>query len=248
MSYRKGCLKLTNKLMNLITPGLKHSQDMYAKALNTVIINNETIWLDLGCGTRILPPWLLREETEIIDKCKKLIGIDYDIDSLKRNSFIKLLVRGEITKIPFTNNHFDVVTANMVVEHLEYPSSVFKEVKRILKPGGVFLIHTPNIYGYSSLLSRLVPEFIRDKIVFLMYGRKLKDIFETHYRANTVREIKKISKMVKMDIGNQRLVVSTPNLFTIPILLPIELMWIRLLLSKPFRQLRTSIISTLVKL
>lgn len=41
--------------------------------------------------------------------------------------------------------HFDAIVMDDVVEHLSDPEEELREVWRILKPGGIVLIHTPNI-------------------------------------------------------------------------------------------------------
>lgn len=40
---------------------------------------------------------------------------------------------------------FDVVVAVEIIEHLENPMHVFREVSRLVKPGGMFLMTTPNV-------------------------------------------------------------------------------------------------------
>lgn len=44
---------------------------------------------------------------------------------------------------------FDVITMSHVIEHLHDPKGVSKEVYRLLKPGGIFWIETPNIQSYG---------------------------------------------------------------------------------------------------
>lgn len=41
-------------------------------------------------------------------------------------------------QLPFGDNSFDAVVSNFVVHHLARPDVVFKEVSRVLKPGGCF--------------------------------------------------------------------------------------------------------------
>lgn len=41
-------------------------------------------------------------------------------------------------QLPFENDSFDVVVSNFVVHHLARPDVVFREVSRVLKPGGCF--------------------------------------------------------------------------------------------------------------
>jgi 2-polyprenyl-3-methyl-5-hydroxy-6-metoxy-1,4-benzoquinol methylase len=47
-------------------------------------------------------------------------------------------------------NHFDVVTLWQVLEHVPYPLTVLKEVRRILKPDGLLVVSTPNIEGIPA--------------------------------------------------------------------------------------------------
>lgn len=50
----------------------------------------------------------------------------------------------ELRNIGFKDNSFDVVTLWDVIEHYIYPKDELKEIYRILKPGGVLFISTPN--------------------------------------------------------------------------------------------------------
>jgi len=45
---------------------------------------------------------------------------------------------------PFPDNHFDYIEASHVLEHLDRPFSVMKELHRILKPGGKLLVKVPH--------------------------------------------------------------------------------------------------------
>jgi 2-polyprenyl-3-methyl-5-hydroxy-6-metoxy-1,4-benzoquinol methylase len=47
----------------------------------------------------------------------------------------------------FPDDHFDAITLNHVIEHLESPEKTLREISRVLKPGGVVVITTPNITG-----------------------------------------------------------------------------------------------------
>jgi 2-polyprenyl-3-methyl-5-hydroxy-6-metoxy-1,4-benzoquinol methylase len=51
---------------------------------------------------------------------------------------------------------FDAVVASEVIEHLENPRFMIREFYRILRPGGVALITTPNNESWRSLLSLLI--------------------------------------------------------------------------------------------
>ena len=48
----------------------------------------------------------------------------------------------ESEKIPFDDNSFDIVYTKSFVEHFYHPEKIFKEIFRVLKPGGVFTMRT----------------------------------------------------------------------------------------------------------
>lgn len=47
--------------------------------------------------------------------------------------------------LPFDNSFFDVVTCIAVLEHVFNPPNVLDEIRRVLKPGGTFIVQVPNI-------------------------------------------------------------------------------------------------------
>ncbi|MDO8669448.1 MAG: class I SAM-dependent methyltransferase [Candidatus Buchananbacteria bacterium] len=49
-----------------------------------------------------------------------------------------------ITPYPFSDNTFDLVEADHVLEHLDRPFKVMAEIHRILKPGGQLIIKVPH--------------------------------------------------------------------------------------------------------
>ena len=53
------------------------------------------------------------------------------------------MVQGDAMKPPFPDNSFDIVTASALIEHVDSPKDMLKEVGRVLRPGGIVLITTP---------------------------------------------------------------------------------------------------------
>ena len=62
------------------------------------------------------------------------------------------VLTGTLHDTQLSENYFDVVTMWDVVEHLTDPAAEIRNVHRVLKPGGVFAIHTINIESWFARL------------------------------------------------------------------------------------------------
>ena len=56
-------------------------------------------------------------------------------------------VWGDALKLPFAAATMDTVLCNEVLEHVPEPSQLFAEAARVLRPGGVLLLTTPQVWG-----------------------------------------------------------------------------------------------------
>jgi SAM-dependent methyltransferase len=246
VSSRKWLYDLYARMQNVIAPTLRYSQRIYEDVLRTQVHGN-TEWLDLGCGHQILPDWRASHEWELVRRCNRVVGLDADLDSLLKHKSIALRVAGEIGQLPFPEGSFNMVTANMVVEHLRAPAAQFQEIWRVLKPEGLFILHTPNARGYTTVAARVIPEFLKPRLVKLFEGRSPEDVFRTYYRANTDLEITRLSKSTGFEIVKLRMMVSSAQFVIVPPIAALELVWIRVLMTKTFKPLRTNILAILRK-
>jgi SAM-dependent methyltransferase len=159
-------------------------------ALVSEHLSDQTVWLDAGCGSRLLEEDTDSLESWLASRPKRIIGLDVGVTS-HRN--IKLLVRGSLYDLPFGDESVDLITCNMVVEHLEHPSKAFAEVFRCLRSSGAVVIHTPNLLHYAvmgnAMATKLLPEKWRLKIVQATDDRAVEDIFPVRYAANTMRRL-----------------------------------------------------------
>ena len=49
--------------------------------------------------------------------------------------------------IPYPENYFDFILCSEVLEHAASPVLLMREIKRVLKPGGIALITVPSMWG-----------------------------------------------------------------------------------------------------
>lgn len=59
-------------------------------------------------------------------------------------------MHGSIYSLPFKNDSVDTIGLFMVLEHLAEPKAAVQECSRVLKPGGVLLITTPQYWHFHS--------------------------------------------------------------------------------------------------
>jgi len=62
----------------------------------------------------------------------------------QRRSNLRWVVFDDMTRSSFRSSTFDCVVAVEVLEHVERDADFVREVQRVLKPGGIFLMTTPN--------------------------------------------------------------------------------------------------------
>lgn len=245
-NIREALYEIYEKIEHVITPSLKYSQDVYEEVLREYV-HSEFVWLDLGCGHQLLSPWRFTEEKNFISNCKMVLGIDYDLHSLKKHATIPYKIRGEASNLPFKKNSFDLITSNMVVEHFDNPDEQFREIYSLLKPGGFFIFHTPNVFGYPTATARLLPEKWKNTLIYLLEGRKEEDVFATYYKINSESRIRALAQETGFTVQKIRMIVTTAESAAIFPLAILELLWIKALMTKPLKSLRTNIIAILQK-
>ena len=61
--------------------------------------------------------------------------------------------------LPYADGSFDLVTCSEVAEHVESYRRLFREAVRVLRPGGLLVVSTPNVLNAFSRLRYLVSGF-----------------------------------------------------------------------------------------
>jgi len=86
--------------------------------------------------------------------------------------------------VPHTQRLLRSRHRNMVVEQLTEPEASFKEIRRVLRPGGRFLLHTPNLRACVTVIACRLPSSLKRAFARALDGRKADDVYRTFYRCN----------------------------------------------------------------
>jgi SAM-dependent methyltransferase len=158
--------------------------------------------LDLGCGRGGVVE-LIRGDVELA------AGLDPDSRSLTSHRASGMpILRGVGEHLPFAGGSFDLVVSVWVLEHLKEPSTVFGEVRRVLRPGGHFIFLTPNLRNPLLVLNRIGKALpvVQTRLVSRFYGRREADTFPVQYRANTVGGLRRLAEASGLEVVELRVV------------------------------------------
>jgi SAM-dependent methyltransferase len=99
--------------------------------------------------------------------------------------------------LPLEDESFDFVHANQVIEHVRRTDQFLRELRRVLKPGGVTCISTNNLASWHNVFSLAVgyqptPVHVSDEVILgnplnPLHGQDHEDIGQTHLRLFTAR-------------------------------------------------------------
>lgn len=120
--------------------------------------------LDVGCGTGMNSAW-------IAERGHHVEGVDISANAIR--SYRERGFTGHVMDcergLEFPDNSFDAVFCSEVIEHLTDPEILVAAMFRVLRPGGLLVISTPNsafwLYRLLGLLGRTVSELQHPKHV-----------------------------------------------------------------------------------
>jgi SAM-dependent methyltransferase len=104
-----------------------------------------TLMVDLGCGKGASAGFAKRYKPDI-----RWVGVDImqsDYATQVPNEQV-LLYDG--VNLPFADNSVPLIYSNQVMEHVRHPEPLLREIKRVLRPGGVFIGSTSQLEPYHS--------------------------------------------------------------------------------------------------
>ena len=113
--------------------------------------------LDVGCGTAYLIEMLSQRYPA------KYTGLDLSSEMIRQAEDKKIegakFVIGRSDELPFEDDAFDIVTCSQSFHHYPDTDKAMKEVLRVLKPGGIYILSDTGV-GFFKMLGVMVDNFI----------------------------------------------------------------------------------------
>jgi ubiquinone/menaquinone biosynthesis C-methylase UbiE len=99
------------------------------------------IILDIGCGRAWVASRLLPRNQKVISFDVAPINVEKALSTYPHDNHFGVI--GDGLCLPFIDNCIDIVVCSEVLEHVEKPSQLIREITRVLKANGKAIITTP---------------------------------------------------------------------------------------------------------
>ena len=192
----------SEKLLRKYYVDSPHPYRLFEQHVDSHLKSSGTL-LDAGCG-RTVP--VLKK---YLGRAERLIGVEL-VDFTDIPPGIEAH-NADLAKIPLPDACVDLIMSRSVFEHLTDPESVYREFSRILRPGGLVVFLTANMWDYGTLVARLVPNRFHAKIVKHVEGRAEEDTFPIAYKTNTHRDVDRLAASAGLTVESFQYLSQYPN-------------------------------------
>ena len=127
--------QFNSKILGLFINPFYFARKGLYQNVSKLITNLNGKLLDVGCGTK---PY------ENICNVDEYIGLEIDDEGNRQHNYADVFYDGKT--IPFEDKSFDSILSNQVFEHVFNPNQFLKEINRVTKMGGRFLITVPFVW------------------------------------------------------------------------------------------------------
>ncbi|OOG70539.1 class I SAM-dependent methyltransferase [Algoriphagus sp. A40] len=156
MNYKALILNHFSRIQGLQTESIKKE----ARYLSGLVAGSK--FLDVGCGLGLGLAYANQFDCELYATEFDQGALDFVSDHFAVKTF-----RGDVWSANYPDDFFDFIHISHVIEHVLDPKAYVREMKRIVKPGGIIAIGTPDIssnlykfYRWTNLVRLKVPDVI----------------------------------------------------------------------------------------
>jgi SAM-dependent methyltransferase len=193
---------LAEKLLRKYYRDSEHPYSLFEERVGQ-LLRPDSVLLDAGCG-RTVP--VLRK---FQGRAARLIGVEL-VDFTDVPPGIETH-NSDLARLPLADASVDLIMSRSVFEHLIDPDSVYREVSRVLKPGGRLVFLTANLWDYGTIVARLVPNRFHASIVKAVEGRAEEDTFPTAYKTNTRGDVDRLAARAGLGVEAFEYLNQYPN-------------------------------------
>lgn len=124
---------------------------------------------------------------------RRVVGVDLE-DAGRDNPVIdEFRLVGPDGRWPLDDASADLAVSDFVLEHVTEPGAFVDELRRVLRPGGVFIARTVSRASPLAMVARAVPNDRHARpLSRLQPDREERDVFPTTYKMNTRRDLARL--------------------------------------------------------
>lgn len=168
------------KIDNFTNLHMMNRRAVVLRFLDEYAQNRSLRILEVGCGSGGVIQ-------EVLKRGHKVVGTDISGEMLKEAKettkdypIDAVYIKGDIERIPVSDNSFDVVICVGVLQYLQNDKKAVGEMNRVLKTDGIVILTLPNIFRISNLL---------DPYYYLNRGLKYV-LYKTYMEKNKAKSLK----------------------------------------------------------
>jgi SAM-dependent methyltransferase len=173
----------------------------YINSLVPKYLGKNITMYDIGGGKR---PYLSVKEKEELNAI--VVGVDIDGDELSRaplGAYDEVII-SDISKYKGYAKA-DVLVCQAVLEHVKDVERAFEGISSALKPDGLALIFVPSRSAIFAKLNVLLPQKIKEYILYLIYPEAKEDQgFPSYYNKCTPEEFKRMAAKNGLSVIEER--------------------------------------------
>jgi SAM-dependent methyltransferase len=174
--------------------------------LCTDTVRSGSLILEIGAGPS-------NDSSRHFARIGTLHGVDPDPDVAGNDALVSSGVLDAKGVMPYADSSFDACVSNYVAEHVADPLAHLREVRRVLRPGGLYIFRTPNVRHFVYRAASLTPH-----VVHTTLSNRLRALppdahepYPTVYALNSASTIRQAAGMAGLSVDLLRFIEKEPS-------------------------------------